>query len=107
LLPGSPITLLHQIRRRITDNKPVFLNATNKGIMKELPFTIFDDAEFLETKPIQLYCGCSKEMFYSMLYALGKEEISNAYISGNTIEFACNVCGNKYLYHPEELKYFL
>ncbi|GIP18607.1 hypothetical protein J40TS1_42490 [Paenibacillus montaniterrae] len=107
LLPGSPLTLLQQIRKIITDSKPIFLNATDKDTMKELPFTIFDDAEFLETKPMQLYCGCSKEMFYSMLYALGQEEILNACISGSTIEFACNVCGSKYMFHPEELKNLL
>jgi len=107
LLPGSPITLQHQIRKRIIDNKAIFCDATNKEIMKQIPFTLFDDAELLETKPIQLFCGCTKEMFYSMLYALGKEEISNSYISGSTIEFACNVCGNKYLFRSEELKNLL
>ncbi|TDF96304.1 Hsp33 family molecular chaperone HslO [Paenibacillus piri] len=61
----------------------------------------------LETKPIQLFCGCSKEMFFSMLYALGKEEVTDAYIDANIIEFACNVCGSKYTFHPEELKDFL
>lgn len=72
--------------------------------MKEMPFTLFDDAELLETKPIQLCSGCSKEVFFSMLYELGKEKISIEYTWGSTIEFACNLCGNKYLFHPEELK---
>lgn len=107
LLPGSPRTLLHQIRKTITDHQPIFTNATTQDIMNGLLFTIFDDAEFLETKQIQHYCGCSKKMFYSMLHALGKEEVSEAYMSGNTIEFACNVCGNKYVFHPEELRRFI
>lgn len=107
LLPGSPSTLLRQISSRIVENRSLFSNATSNGIKKEQLVTLFDDAEFLETRPIQLFCGCSKEMFYSMLYALGREELSNAYVSSSTIEFACNRCGAKYLFHPEELSSLL
>jgi len=107
LLPGAPISKLKQIKRTIIVNKMKLLDSSNKAAMQELPFTIFEDAELLETKPIQLFCGCSKEMFFSMLLALGKEELTKAYLSDNPIELACNVCGNKYLFLSEELKNLL
>lgn len=107
LLPGAPNTLLSHAKRKINEYRSAFLDTTSTAAMRELPFTIFEDAALLETRPLQLFCGCSKEMFTSMLYALEKEELSHACVSGNPIEFVCNVCGNKYKFYPEELKAFL
>lgn len=104
LLPGAPISLIDTIKEIIYENQSILSNLGERDNFKEIPYLLFRDIEIIEQYPIQFLCGCSKEVFYPMLYSLNKEELVDAYKNKRSIEIACNVCGKKYSFSPEEIK---
>lgn len=104
LLPGAPISLIDTIKEIISENQSVLSNLGEIANFKEIPYLLFRDIEIVELYPVQFLCGCSKEIFYPMLYSLNKEELVDAYKSKKSIEIVCNVCGKKYTFSPQEIK---
>lgn len=104
LLPGVPISLLDTIEEIISKNQSDLGSIENNRSIKEIPYLLFDDIEIVGVDPVQFSCGCSKEVFYPMLYSLNRDELIDAYQSNKPIEMACNVCGKKYNFNPEDIK---
>lgn len=104
LLPGAPVSLIDTIKEIISENHSVLSSLREDGNFKEIPFLLFRDIEMVEQYPVQFLCGCSKEVFYPMLYSLNKEELVDAYKSEKSIEIVCNVCGKKYSFSPREIR---
>jgi molecular chaperone Hsp33 len=104
LLPHAPISLIDTIKEIISENQSVLWNLGGKDSFKEIPYLLFKDIEIVEQYPVQFLCGCSKEVFYSMLYSLNNEELVDAYKSEKSMEIVCNVCGKKYSFSPQEIK---
>ena len=107
LLPGANISLMDYIKRIISENQ-LLLNTkeTNKAF-KDIAYSLFEGLEIMVVNPIQFFCGCSKEMFYPMLYSLDKEELACAYENNKPIEIVCNVCGEKYRFNAAEINNLL
>jgi molecular chaperone Hsp33 len=103
LLPGAPVRLIHRIRSVISEHQSYFIDPLNSKTFIELPYLIFEDIDIIGIEPIRLFCGCSKEALYPMLYALDKEELVNAYKKNSLIEIVCNVCGKKYAFDSSEI----
>lgn len=102
LLPGASEGIINKIKEVIRENQQVLLEkdvALNKSAM-----LLFDDMEIMETSEVRFFCGCSKEMFYPLLYSLDKKEIIDALNQNKSIEIVCNVCGNKHSFSFDELK---
>jgi molecular chaperone Hsp33 len=104
LLPGAPISLIDNIKKIISENYLILSNLGERDNFKEIPYSLFGDIEIVEQYPVQFLCGCSKEVFYPMLYSLNKEELVDAYKSEKSMEIVCNVCGRKYSFSPKEIK---
>jgi molecular chaperone Hsp33 len=94
LLPGAPISLIDDIKKVISENNKLF-----NGIS----YKLFEDIEIIGVEPVQFFCGCSKDIFYPMLYSLNKHELVEAYKANKDIEIVCNVCGKKYSFTPDEI----
>ena len=103
LLPGAPVRLLHKIRSVISDQQSYLNDPENSNTFKELPYTIFKDIEIISIEPLRLFCECSKEILYPLLFALDKEELVNAYENNSQMEIVCNVCGKKYIFDSNEI----
>ncbi|WML42791.1 Hsp33 family molecular chaperone HslO [Neobacillus sp. PS3-40] len=101
LLPGAPSILIDTIKEIISENQTILGESEN---FKEIPYLLFRDIEVVEQFPVQFLCGCSKEVFYPMLYSLNKEELVEAYKSEKPMEIVCNVCGKKYSFSSQEIK---
>lgn len=107
LLPGAPVSLLGDIKKIISDNELLLYTLDNNKDFKDIPKMLFQDIEILEIDPIQFICQCSKEIFYSMLYSLDKDELVDAYEYDRPIEMVCNMCGKKYEFSKDEIKDFI
>jgi molecular chaperone Hsp33 len=106
LLPDAPIHLIGDIRKIISDHEWLLFNPDNNIAFKEIPNSLFKDIEMIGLNPIQFFCGCSKEIFYPMLYSLKKEELVDAHKNNKPIEIVCNVCGKKYSFNKNEIPSF-
>ena len=107
LLPGAPDGLLDRIKeitRRLPDIPSSELNGEP---FRRVPFLLFDDIEIKETLPVKAFCGCSKEMMFPMLYSLGIDELTAACEKNDSIEMICHICGNSYIFAPDEIKKLL
>jgi molecular chaperone Hsp33 len=104
LLPGAPCCLIDNIKEIISENQWILSNFKESENFNEIPYLLFRDIKVVEQCPVQFLCGCSKEAFYPMLYSLNKEELVDAYENGRSMEIACNVCGKKYSFSPQEIR---
>ena len=102
LLPGAPVHFIHKIRNVISDQQSYLIDPENSKTFKELPYSIFEDIEIVGIEPLRLFCGCSKEILYPMLFALDKEELANAYENNSPMEIVCNICEKKYTFDSSE-----
>ncbi|MBL4934134.1 Hsp33 family molecular chaperone HslO [Clostridium sp. YIM B02515] len=104
LLPGASIDIIEDIKNIINDNQLLLSNPNSNIAFKEVPNLLFKDVDIMGIHPIQFFCGCSKDIFYPMLYSLNKEELIHSYENNKAIEIVCNVCGKKYSFNKDEIK---
>jgi molecular chaperone Hsp33 len=107
LLPGAPLSFMDDIKTIIADNQVLLNSKESDKTFEEIAHLLFDGLQVMVVDPIQFFCGCSKEMFYPMLYSLDKEELTYAYENTKSIEIVCNVCGEKYSFNAAEIKHLL
>ncbi|QDY46611.1 hypothetical protein FK545_18510 [Planococcus glaciei] len=60
--------------------------------------------KLLAIAPVNFFCGCSKEMFYGMLYSLSEEEIKRSIERKEDIEAFCHICGKTYTFEQKEMQ---
>lgn len=104
LLPGAPTGLIDTIRETIFENHSILSNLGDNESLKHIPYLLFNDIEIVEKYPVQFLCGCSKEVFYPMLYSLSKDELEDAFQNKKSMEIVCNVCGKKYSFSSQDIK---
>ncbi|GIP36131.1 Hsp33 family molecular chaperone HslO [Paenibacillus sp. J2TS4] len=104
LLPGAPARLIHRIKKIISQNLSYMKDPANEGAMEELSQSMFKDIDVVGIQPVRLFCGCSKELLFPMLYSLDQEELVNAYENNKLLEIVCNVCGEKYTFDTNEIE---
>ncbi len=74
---------------------------------KEMILHLFNDAELIESYPVQFKCNCSLEYAKTLLKKLDKKEIEEMILENQDIEIVCNFCQKKYCISPtilEEIK---
>ncbi|GAY78240.1 Hsp33 family molecular chaperone HslO [Niallia sp. Sow4_A1] len=109
LLPGASLHLIDEIKHTFHTNRGFFnnLGKYNENNIEEKLSELFKDVKFMECSPIQFFCGCSKEMFCGMLYAINKYEIKQAISKKESIETGCQICGRTYSFNQSELQALL
>lgn len=100
LLPGAPPHLLSEVKMIVKANLDIFskLNA------EEALIQLFGEAKIIGHSSSQFFCGCSKEMFYGMLYSLSEEEIKRSIEQNEDIEAFCHICGKTYTFEQKEMQ---
>lgn len=109
LLPSAPIHLLENFKKGI-NIKSTFSEDLKNGNMENILEQLrqqFNDIEVIGFSPIRFSCGCSKEMFYGMLYSFSKEELTLAVENDESIETSCQICGRTYSFQPSKIKTLL
>jgi len=103
LLPGAPAGLIDDIRavlKRLSD----IPSETMKGeAFRRMPFHLFDDVEIKEERLLHAACDCSRDMMMPMLYSLGMSELTAACKRRDAIEVTCHLCGQTYVFEPDEI----
>ena len=107
LLPGASIHLIDQVKQIISENQIVLTIAESIEIVKDRLLYLFEDSMFMGSDAVQFFCGCSKEMFYGMLFSLSTEELLDSVQKNKQIETVCNICGEKYYFSPLEIRNML
>lgn len=109
LLPSAPAHLLSKVESAI-ENDPHALNRLTIGEPSESEEVLnefFGDAKVIGSSPSQFFCGCTKEMFYGMLYSLSTEEIEQSLEQNEGIETFCHICGRTYTFSQEDIHFLL
>ncbi|WP_277678306.1 Hsp33 family molecular chaperone HslO [Gracilibacillus dipsosauri] len=110
LLPGAPQQLLTLLKEKINTNSSFFHKckwSNGNQLQEELRANYINDLEIIDQVPVQFSCGCSKEMFYGLLYQLKENELLEYIQANKPIESACHICGKVYHFYPSELKNLL
>jgi len=107
LLPGASIHLMDQVKQIISENQIVLTIAESIEIVKDRLLYLFGDSMFMGSDAVQFLCGCSKEMFYGMLFSFSTEELLDSVQKNKQIETVCNICGEKYYFSPLEIRNIL
>ncbi|WP_174613690.1 Hsp33 family molecular chaperone HslO [Virgibacillus ihumii] len=109
LLPGAPEYLLNEVKEKIDTNSTIFKNLKDMNsiqINKNLK-EYFSDSEVIGQHQVQFWCGCSKEMFYGLLYSMESKDLLEYIHANKSIESSCHICGRSYLFSPPEIKTIL
>jgi molecular chaperone Hsp33 len=107
LLPGAPREIMDDIKN-ILNRLPGIPSSMVRGeAFRPMLSRLFDDLEIKDELPVSAYCDCNKDKMASMLYSLGIGELTAACENRESIEVSCHVCGNSYVFKPEEIKLLL
>ncbi|WP_172965112.1 Hsp33 family molecular chaperone HslO [Mammaliicoccus sciuri] len=109
LLPGAPPQLLSEVKNAIKTNPEIFskLKAEEASDNEEELRRMFGSAKVIGYSSSQFFCGCTKEMFYGMLYSLSEEEIKRSIEEDEDIEAFCHICGKIYTFQQKEIEHLL
>ncbi|RKN84992.1 Hsp33 family molecular chaperone HslO [Paenibacillus ginsengarvi] len=100
-LPFTPVGVMKQWVKELDNNEELF-RTTGTDFVQTIKLAI-NKASLVEEQTIRLFCHCSKETLMPLLYALGTTELENIFSEKNTVEIACNLCGQKYAYSPQDI----
>lgn len=106
LLPGALPHLLSEVKTIVKANTVIFskLNVEETSDSKEALTQLFGNAKIIGHSSSQFFCGCSKEMFYGMLYSLNEEEIKRSIEKKEDFEAFCHICGKTYTFEQKEMQ---
>ncbi|MCP1156580.1 Hsp33 family molecular chaperone HslO [Bacillus infantis] len=109
LLPGASVHLINEIKHTFSTNSDFFnsLGKYNENNIEEKLNELFKDVKFMGYRPVQFFCGCSREMFYGILHSINKSEITEAISKKESIETGCQICGRTYSFNQSELQALL
>lgn len=109
LLPGAPPQLLSEVKNAIKTNPEIFskLKPEEASDNEEELRRMFGSAKVIGYSSSQFFCGCTKEMFYGMLYSLSEEEIKRSIEEDEDIEAFCHICGKTYTFQQKEIEHLL
>jgi len=109
LLPGAPRHLLKEVKEKIDTNSKIFKNLKDMEDIQieQLLKNYFSDSQVIGQNQVQFSCGCSKEMFYGLLYSMERKDLLEYIHDNKSIESSCHICGRSYLFSPSEVKLLL
>lgn len=107
LLPGGNPGLMQQVKEMVNGSDFMLSRYQQDKAHHELLLSPPGGGAILETKPLQWYCECSKEMLSGMLLSLDREELASLVLQAEPAEVVCSHCGEKYGFSPIEIQSLL
>ncbi|GAF17669.1 LOW QUALITY PROTEIN: chaperonin [Bacillus sp. JCM 19046] len=105
LMPGAQESTIEEIEKRL-GSIPAISKLVEMGMPPEeiLQSLLGDDnVKFLETKPVEFQCSCSKERIGNAIISLGQDEIKAMIEEDGGAETTCNFCNETYSFNKNEL----
>ncbi|OXL81945.1 hypothetical protein BCV73_01820 [Paenibacillus sp. SSG-1] len=107
LLPGGNPGLMQQVKEMVDGSDFMLSRHQKDQAHHELLLCPPEGWAILETKPLQWYCECSKEMLSNLLLGLEREELASLVLQAEPAEVVCSHCGEKYGFSPIEIQSLL
>ncbi|WP_186327370.1 Hsp33 family molecular chaperone HslO [Paenibacillus sp. Y412MC10] len=107
LLPGGDPALMKQVKETVDRCDFMLSRHQQHETHHELLLNPLGGGAILETKPLQWFCECSKEMLSGLLLSLDREELANLVLQAEPAEVVCSHCGEKYGFSPIEIQNLL
>ncbi|OZB96387.1 Hsp33 family molecular chaperone HslO [Paenibacillus sp. XY044] len=107
LLPGGYPGLMQQVKETVGRSDFMLGSHQQYEAHHELLPSLPGGGAILETKSLQWYCECSKEMLCGLLLSLEREELINFVLQAEPAEVVCNHCGETYEFSPTEIQNLL
>lgn len=107
LLPGGNPGLMQQAKETVDRCDFMLSRYQQDKAYHELLLNPPGGGAILETKPLQWYCECSKEMLSGLLLSLDREELASLVLQAEPAEVVCSHCGEKYGFSPIEIQNLL
>lgn len=104
VLPGASDEAIDALEKRIIEIPSVTALLETGMKAEDMIYRLLgDDAEILDTKPVEFRCTCSREKTESMLASIGKKELQEMIQEDGEAEVVCHFCNSKYHFSKEEL----
>ncbi len=105
LLPGAPEDVIARIEAGIAAAGAVTPLLDAGLSARALLQTVLPDfrLEFLQSRPVEYRCGCSRQRVERALISLGADELRDMIDSGETQQLECQFCDTIYHFTPEEI----
>jgi molecular chaperone Hsp33 len=106
ILPGADEELIDQIEKRLSELPPISSIIGSGATPQEIAAMVTGDnsLSFLGETPVVFRCSCHREKVKSILYSLGKPEITSISREKGYAEVRCHFCGEKYHFQQKELE---
>lgn len=107
LLPDAPEEVIETVEKITKQLRPMTELMAEGKTPEDVIHLYFDDADILETRPVEYACSCSKEHYHDAMKMLKKEDLQEMVDDGKPAEITCQYCGKKYVFSHEELAQIL
>ena len=108
LIQALPFTLEKDFNQAITQLTTMSLpNRLNQESILNILLSFYNDSKFLEKIIIDYSCGCSKEMFFGLIFSLTEQEIKEILAKNESISINCTLCNKEHVFTPSEIKKYL
>ncbi len=103
-LPGEETATLEQLSERLDDLPHLGEVLADGRTPQDILAIIFQDVDFewLEERPLQFKCGCSRERSRQALSLLDREDLLALIEEGEAV-VDCHFCHERYIFTPDEL----
>ncbi len=103
-LPGEDASILGRLSERLDDLPPLSDVLADGRTPQDILSVLFRDVEFewLEERPLQFTCGCSRQRSKQALQFLNREEIEGLIEEGEAV-VDCHFCHERYVFGKDEL----
>lgn len=108
-MPDCGDTVLDDLEAKMKTARPVSALIHEGASVKELIASYLTgvDVQFLEEKPVQFHCNCSRERISGLLKSIGTAELEDMIEKDHETEVVCHFCSTHYHYDEAELKELL
>lgn len=107
-LPGEEVSLLERLSERLDDLPPLEDVLADGRTPQDILAVLFRDVQFewLEERPLQFTCGCSRARSKQALQLLPIEDLHGLIEEGEAV-VDCHFCHERYVFEREELEVLL
>ncbi|MBE6121937.1 MAG: Hsp33 family molecular chaperone HslO [Erysipelotrichaceae bacterium] len=104
LMPGAGEDVISAVEKIAGTMKPMSAYIDARMTPKEIISELFDEPEFMEERPVQWHCGCSKEKFADGLMLVDEKDLLKMIHEDHGAEAVCQFCSKKYRFSEEDLE---
>lgn len=103
LLPGESKSLISRFVNALKTKAELISSPKNHVDFSMLQNMLLDDLKLMSMKQLNYHCGCTKEIYYGLIFSLSPGEIDEIILKKQTLKAKCSMCGKTYSFNAVEI----